>query len=311
MVKVFLEAVNGSKYELSIDDFFKKTKEYAFGKVSKEEAKVALVNTVKGIFDALPSNEMSQVSFEIINPELTNEPINENNVGQYLTSCIFQDFITYYAKLLSDVLCQKILNIKYVKATGNPAYSDLSLYGMYRDNDGLIIKSFIFCSLMDNDSLYVSTTCGTGGTAILFQLLQKKIEDKSFDVNLINKVKNIKLDSIENENTIGFYAKIGFYKKDKEANKILKDLIKKIYGKKKISFVTYINNSSFPIGGELYWSPYPKELKKLKASYVYDPLLWYKKVSEMKKQGVTKEDALKKFYTSYSNLKGAGFFERP
>ena len=311
MVKVFLEATNGSRYELSVNDFFRKTKEFAFGKVTKEEAKQVLLSVIKGIFDNLPLNENAQVYFEIINPELTKKPITQDNVNQYLTSCIFQDYIIYYAKLLSDVLCQKILNLKYVKATGNPAYSDLSLYSIFRDNDVMVIKSFIFCSLMDDDGLYVSTTCGTGGTSVLFQSLKKNIEEKNFDSPSLNNLKFIRLDSIENENTIGFYTKIGFFKKDKEANKIFKDLIKNIYSNKNMSFPKYVKNSRIPIGGELYWSPYQKVLLKMKASYIYDPILWYKKVSELKKQGVSKEDAMKQFYNYYRELKGAGFFERP
>jgi len=311
MVKVFLEAKNGSKYELPIVDYIKKNKQFALGKVTKEQARQILTDTIQGVYNALPTSDLSVAIFEVLNPELRKDGITSENIHEYLTSCVFQDYIIYFAKLLSDVLCQKILNLKYVKATGNPAYSDLSLFGMYRDNDNIVIKSFIFCSLLDNDSLYVSTTCGTGGTAKVFETLKGLIAKKNFSSEVFNNIKNIKLDSIENENTIGFYTKIGFYKKNKDTNKIIKDLIKKIYSSKKMSFPTYIQQSRIPIGGELYWSPFSKELKKLKCKYIYDPALWYKKVSEMKKQGVSKEDALNKFYSMYSELKGAGFFERP
>jgi hypothetical protein len=195
--------------------------------------------------------------------------------------------------------------------SGNTGYLDIAFYGILRKNDNLIVKSFIYIACPHPDTFFINVTCGTGGTAMLFDRLKKMVEDKNFKEESNNKVKYIILDSIENESTINFYSKIGFYKNNKDTNRIAKDMIETIYKGTVKTFEDYIKKTKKVVGGELLWSPYSKVLKSEKCSYVYEPNLWFEKILESKEQGIPKKDALNKFYLSHEDLKGSGFFERP
>ena len=301
MIKVFLETKEENLIEITLDEFIRKSKSFANGKINKSEAikilKDAFNNTYKHLED---KNKIYTIVME------TEPPLGKINYKtDYASIDLMQQFIIFYAEKLNDVLCQKVLNPKYVRATGNPAYSDINLYGFKKGNDSIIIKSFIFATTPEENELYISTTCGTGGTYILFEKLKEIIADKNFYEKEYNKIEYIHIDSIEKENTINFYGKLQFRKKDKDTKDILKDMIKKIY-RKDMLYGEYIRQSELDIGGSMYWAPTEKLYKKLKASYEYTPELWYKNIYKMKKDGISQKDVLMEFLSKYEELKGAG-----
>ena len=307
--KIYLETKNGSKTELSLDTFLRKNTDFAFGTASKEEAHRTLVSAFNDISKHIPTNtdKLHIVVLETKPPEVKDFDYKKDYMGIDL----LQQFFMYFAIELNKSLCQNLLNDSYVKTFSNPVNVDIAMYGIRKENDSLIIKSFIFGTIPSSGELKVTTTCGSGGTALLFDKLKSLIKDRSFSEETNNKLKHIKLESIENENTINFYSKIGFYKTNKETNKIVKDLIKSVYGKSVESFPKYVKKSTNDTGGVLYWSPYSKELDKLKCSYVYEPNLWFIRLHEAKEQGIPKKDAIINFYKTHQELKGAGFEERP
>ena len=138
--------------------------------------------------------------------------------------------------------------------------------------------------------------------------MKELIADKNFYEPEYNKIKYIHLDSIEKANTINFYTRIEFYKTNKDTKAILKDMINNVY-KKDLLYDEYIRKSNLDIGGSMYWSDDKKVLKKLKCSYVYEPELWYKNINKMKKDKISKPEALNYFFTKYKELKGAGIPE--
>jgi hypothetical protein len=309
MPKIYLEAKNGAHVQLDLTNFIKKNKTFAYGKATKEEARITLDKAFKDIFDNIPNNDnnLHIVILETKPPEVKDFDYKRDYMGVDL----LQQFFLFYIVELSEVLCRSLLNTTYIMQSGNTGYLDIAFYGILRKNDNLIVKSFIYIACPHPDTFFVNVTCGTGGTAILFDKLKKMVKDKGFSEETNNKVKYIILDSIENESTINFYSKIGFYKNNKDTNRIAKDMIETIYKGTVDSFEDYIKKTKKVVGGELLWSPYSKVLKSEKCSYVYEPNLWFQKILESKEQGIPKKDALNKFYLSHEDLKGAGFFERP
>jgi hypothetical protein len=300
-MKIYLENREEKLYEISVDEFIKKSKKFVDGQLNKSEAIKVLGQNLKEISDSIENN-----SGKIIVSET--RPSQSNHNYDYSAIYLLQEFIVFFSSKLNDVLCGKTLNPKYIKVTGNPGYCDISIYAFKKLNGNLIIKSFLFASLPKEDELFISTTCGTGGTAVLFEALKNLIVDKSFFESQNNKIKYMHLESVENANTIRFYSKLGFYKTNKDSNKILKDMIKSVY-KKDLLYDEYIKKSDLDIGGSLYWSNDSKVLKKLKCSYEYYPELWYKNINKFKKDKLPKSEVLNFFYSKYQDLKGAGIPE--
>ena len=300
MVKIYLESKDESLEEITIDEFIRKSKSFAGGKISKNEAAKVLKANFEKIYNSLKDKEVHTLILESQPTENAH-----NYKDDYAVIDLFQQFIIYYADSLNTVLCNKVLNPKYVRATGNPATTDINLYGVKKGNDSVSIKSFVFATVPSTHELYVSTTCGSGGTYILFEKLKKQISDKSFYEKEYNKIEYIHLDSIENAKTIGFYSKLGFYKTNKETNKILKNMIHSIY-KKDLIYETYIRQASLNIGGSMYWTDNIKIKKKLKIEYEYEPELWFKNIRKLKQDGLSQADVLNHFYSRYHELKGSG-----
>jgi hypothetical protein len=305
-MKIFLESREEKLYEITIDEFLKKTKKFVNGELTKSEAAQILNETFKEIYRAVKENSPDKIWTMIVESKPTEG--KGNYKIDYAAIDIVQQFIIYYATELTEVLCQNALNPHYVKTSGNPALTDINLYGIKRGNNSIIIKSFIFGTVPKTEELYVSTTCGTGGTSVLFDRLKELIVDKGFYEAQNNKIKYIHLDSLEKAPTIGFYSMLGFYKTNKNTNKILKDMINSVY-RKSLLYEDYIRKTDLDIGGAMYWSDDAKVLKKLKCSYEYSPELWYKNINNMKKQKIPKSEVLNHFYTKYHELKGAGIPE--
>ena len=300
MVKIYLESKDESLEEITIDEFIRKTKSFAQGKISKNEANKILKENFDKIYSSIKDKDVHTIVLE-------SQPVKDihNYKEDYAMIDILQQFIIFHAEKLNTVLCNKILNPKYVRASGNPAITDINLYGVKKGNKSVIFKSFIFASVPSDYELYISTTCGSGGTYLLFEELKKIISNKSFLEKEYNKIEYIHLDSIENAKTIGFYSKLGFYKTNKETNKILKNMVHSIY-KKNLIYETYIRQANLNIGGSMYWTDYDKVKKKLKIEYKYEPELWFKNINKLKDDGLNETDVLNHFYNSYSDLKGAG-----
>lgn len=308
--KIYLETKNDKRTELSLDTFLKDNKDFAYGTASKEEAHRTLLSAFNNIYKNI-STHTDKLHIVVLE---TNPP-DKKDVDykrDYMGVDLFQQFFMYYAVLLNEVLCQDLIDDSYIKHFSDPRYIRIFMYGMKKENNSLIVKSFIFGSIdiKKPECLEIQLTCGSGGTASLFDKVKSLIKDRKFSEEANRKLKYIKIESLENENTINFYSKIGFYKDNKESNKIVKDLIKSVYAKKVESFPNYVKKSSERTGGFLYWSPYSKELEKLKCKYIYEPRLWFIKLHEAKEQGISKKDALANFYRMYQELKGAGFEER-
>ena len=305
MIKIYLESKDSRLTEITVDEFIKSSKTFLNGKANKSEAIKLLNSAIKQIYESLDNKDKSYVYTIIAELQPAEGAVNYKT--DYYIRDLLQEFIVFYSTKLNDILCQDILNPSYIKATGNYANSNINLYGVKKDQNkvAIIIKSFAFCSVPKEEELYVATTCGTGGTSILFSKLKQLVADHSFYEKEYNKIRYIHLESIENANTINFYTRLGFYKTNKDTKNILNDMIKKIY-KKDMSYGEYIDQSNLDIGGSMYWSDEQKILKKLKCYYEYTPELWYKNIQNMKKQGLNQNEVLNHFYSKYEELKGAG-----
>lgn len=301
MPKIYLESKNGKHIELDLSNFLKKNNTFAYGKASKEEAKVTLEKAFTDMYNNMTSSTgtLHIVILETKPPEVKDFDYKRDYMGVDL----LQQFFLFYIDELAEYLCRSLLNTSYIMQSGNTGYLDIAFYGVLKGNNSIIVKSFIYIACPHPDTFYINVTCGTGGTAFLFEKLKKMVKDKSFNEDSNNKVKYLILDSIENESTINFYSKIGFYKNNKDTELILKNMVDTIYKDKIKSFDEYIKNTKKVIGGELIWSPYSKVLEKEKCSYVYEPNLWFKKIIESKEQGLSKNDTLNKLYSLYSELK--------
>jgi hypothetical protein len=305
-MKIFLESREEKLYEITIDEFLKKTKKFVNGDLNKSEAALILTETFKEIFNSVKESPPYSVHTIVLESRPAEGKVNYKR--DYAAIDLIQQFIIHFAKELSEVLCQNALNPNHLKTSGNPALTDINLYGFRKTNNSIIIKAFIFATVPKTEEMYVSTTCGTGGTAILFEKLKEIIVNKEFYEPQNNKIKYIHVDSLEKAPTIGFYSKLRFYKTNKNTNKILKDMINSVY-RKGLLYEDYIRKTDLDIGGALYWSDDAKVLKKLKCSYEYSPELWYKNINNMKKQKIPKSEVLNHFYTKYNELKGAGIPE--
>jgi hypothetical protein len=299
-MKIYLESKEEKLYEITIDEFIRKTKKFANGQLNKSEAIKQLLKNFETIKDTLKDNDIHTIVLESLPSEGSSDYKED-----YSAISLLQEFIIFYSEKLNDVLCNKVLNTKYIRSTGNPGYCDITLLGIKKSNEKLIIKSFIFATIPSEEELYVATTCGSGGTSILFEKLKELITDKNFYEPQNNKLKYIHLDSIEKAATINFYSKIEFYKKNKNTKAILQDMVKNIYNKD-LLYEEYIRNSKLDIGGSMYWSDDSRVLKKLKCSYMYSPELWYKNIMKMKKDKIPKNQVMNHFYSRYQELVGAG-----
>jgi hypothetical protein len=309
MPKIYLEAKNGAHIELDLTNFLKKNTTFAYGKASKEEARITLEKAFSDIYNNI--EDVGSTLHMVILETKPAEVKDFNYKRDYMGIDLLQQFFLFYVVELGDVLCRSLINNSYIMQSGNTGYLDIAFYGVLKGNNSIIVKSFIYIACPSPDVFYVNVTCGTGGTALLFDKLKLMVQDKSFNEPTNNKVKYIALDSIENDSTINFYSKIGFYKNNKDTNRIAKDMIDTIYKGQIDTFEDYVKKTKKVIGGDLIWSPYSKVLQKEKCSYVYEPGLWFVKILEAKEQGIAKKDALNKFYLMHQDLKGAGFFERP
>lgn len=299
-MRVFLQTKDGNDIELDMNEFFRKTKTFVFGEISKEQAIHLLDKSVQEIYKAVekfPPDELSQIYAYAVEKKLSYELL------------IFEQFVNYYSEKLNEVLCNKSINPKYIKGYGNPSVANLSMFNILRGpvKDSIIIKGFLYGTNPVDNELYVSTTCGTGGTSLLFETLKRKIKEGSGEWD---KITYIKLDSVENPNTIKFYGKLGFYKSNKESASILRDMIKHIYGKRKYDFNKYVNKTTKIVGGTMYWfkSDSIRKNFSVKCSYEYHPELWYINLEGIKDNGVSKRDAYKYFVDFYKKeaLTGAG-----
>jgi len=306
MIKIYIESRDGKRYELSINEFIKKTKLFVEGHLAKPEILDLLKNIFQEIYDKA-KHTGSELNTMIIEAQPRGFEYRYSDTGtDYAMLDLLQQFITFFSTNLNDILCQKALNKKWIKSTGNPVYSDINLYGFLKEDNAIIIKSFLFATLPTEKELYISSTCGTGGTSVIFEALKGKIENKGFEEAQYNKVQYIHLESIENANTIKFYTKLQFYKTNKDTHKILKYMVKQIYKKKYVDFDDFVRKAGQEIGGSLYWAPKESILKKLKAEYIYQPELWFKNIQKFKQDGLSKQDVLEHFYSKYEELEGAG-----
>ena len=299
-MKVFLQTKDGKDIQLDIEEFFRKTKTYVFGEITKSQAYTYLEASIKEMYDSIKDSspdELHQIYAFAVENQLSYEIL------------VFEQFVNYYSEKLNEVLCNKSINPKYIKGYGNPSVANLSMFNILRGKEpnSLIIKGFLYGTNPEDKELYVSTTCGTGGTALLFETLKQRIKDGKGEWD---KIEYIKLDSVESPNTINFYGKLGFYKSNKESASILRDMIKHIYSKRGSSFEKYVNKTNKIVGGTMYWFKSDSARKKyrVKMDYEYHPELWYMNLEGIRDNKVPKNQAYKYFVDYYHKeaLTGAG-----
>jgi hypothetical protein len=181
MIRIYIESRDKKRTELSFHDFIKESKDFVNGNISKNEVLNILTTSFKEIYDKAKHTGIDLNTMIIeAQPRGFENRYSKDNTVDYLVLDLIQQFITFYAIKLNDVLCEKALNKKWIKATGSPVYSDINLYGFLKEPNTIIIKSFIFATLPEKDELYISSTCGTGGTSSLFEHLKNVIKERSF-----------------------------------------------------------------------------------------------------------------------------------
>lgn len=269
-LKIYLEDYEGNLNEMSIDEFISKQKDpsLGFSDIPEDEAKDILEQFIYEILDRNKKKDMRQLCIEHIGKSAPN-------------MLLFQQFVIFYSEKLRRVLCGSEINKKYIKAVGNPAYSDVDYYNIIKKSPNeLIIKGFAFCGYPNKDELFINLVCGTGGTAKLIEAVLGTIEVGS----LSNKPKYIGLDSIETEQALEFYHKLGFRKPKEDATKTINDMIKS----KAKTFKEYADANPSKAGGKLYLFPHnaqgEKYLKKLKCEWLYNPVGWFDKIKQLKKE---------------------------
>ena len=257
-IKVYLEDRDGKHEPLSIDEFVKDEKD-------REILEGFIGDVLK---DIKKTNEIHTLSFEHIGKSLPH-------------LLIFQSFVLNYADKLKRMLCGGEINKKYIKATGSPGYSDVDFYNIIKKSDNeLIIKGFAFCGYPNRRELFVNLVCGTGGTAKLIQSMMDAVEAK----RLQYKPKYIALESIETEQALQFYGKLGFRKPKKDAIATITDMI----DSKAKTFKQYADEKQSKAGGKLYLFPHnaegEKHLKKLNCEWIYTPDKWFDTIITLKKE---------------------------
>ena len=167
--------------------------------------------------------------------------------------------------------------------------------------DSITIKGFAYCNVPNKDEIFVSTVCGTGGTAKIFDVIMSNIINKEFD---FNDPKYISLSSIENPDTINFYTKLGFRKTDKDAMAIIRDMFKS----NDKTFEEYVKEGRKIVGGDMFLFPSTpdgvKFLKKKKCNLIYNPQEWFYIIKDAKKEGRDIDYVIEKF--KEEKLEGAG-----
>ena len=262
-VQLYIQDHDGKDHELSIDEFLdnQKNPTLGFDNLSKDESRKLLDEFITKVIKEKEVDDMKQLCIEH-----GSTPSHE--------LVLFQQLVIFYSKKLRSVLCSDQLNADYIKATGNPGYSELDFYNIIKKSDTeMIIKGFAFCTFPNKNELYINTICGTGGTGHLIKTILDSIEGK----HLSTKAKYLALDSIETPEALGFYSKLGFRKTKLDTLKTIKSIIKS--SKTKKSFENYTDNNPKVVGGKLYLFPHNKLgeswLKKLGCEWIYDPESWY------------------------------------
>ena len=264
MSQFYLQDIHGKDHLLSIDDFI--------DVVNPKDEKI-VKETLQEFYEEIIIN--TKKDNEIHTVMIYEE--DKNNAFFH----IFMDFLTVHADKLSDLLCQKKLNVKYVRGFSHYEVNDMLFLNVLHDGKKAIIKGFAFCSNPEKEEIYVSTVCGTGGTAKIFKHM--------VDVMMYNDYKKplsfIHLESIENTNTINFYSKLGFRKTDEDTKAIIKDMFKS----KAKTFSEYVTKSKNIVGGSMYlFAPDTRgerQLKKHKCHYIYTPAEWFDEINKLKKEG--------------------------
>ena len=290
-MKIFLQDREGKNHELSINDFIKNQKNLGFKDVSKDTAREILESMFSDMLDNIKKND--EISTVMIEADTNDVPIDV---------IIFQQFMSYHSNKLTDIICSRKLNPKYVKTTSNPAISPITYYNMIKSKDDtLIIKGFAYCNIPSKDEIFVATVCGTGGTAKIFDVIMDNIVNKDFE---FNSPKFISLNSIENPDTINFYTKLGFRKTDKEAESIIREMFKSNVK----TFEEFVKEGKKIVGGDMFlFPPTPdgvKYLKKKKCNLIYNPQEWFYIIKDAKKDGKDINFVLEKF--KEDKLEGAG-----
>lgn len=270
-LKVYLEDYDGKHIELSIDEFIQGQKNPTLG------------------FKDIPQIEASRILDRFISKLLSNQKTKNKlktlcfeHIGKSTPEMIlFQQFVIFYSKKLKSVLCGNEINDKYIKAVGNPAYSDVDFYNIIKKSDTeLVIKGFAFCGYPSKQELYINLVCGTGGTGQLIHTALKAVTDKL----LQHKPKYISLESIETEQALQFYTKMGFRKPKPDTIKTINDMVTS----KVKTFSQYADSRHSLAGGKLYLFPHNKEgeriLKKLKCEWLYSPVKWFETIQTLKKE---------------------------
>jgi hypothetical protein len=196
-MKVFLQDKEGINHELKFEEFYRTYK--------NKECKKYLEEFFDSILESgnLKKDDIVTVSIESASSESPS------------WDCI-STFFQFHSDKLAQHLCQGKINRKYVKSKASPSIIDMMLLNLIQKNDDILIKGFAFCTSPKVGELYVTTTCGTGGTAKLFDSMLESVQENKFE----KIYKYIKLDSVENPNTIRFYSKLGFRKPDKDSEEI-------------------------------------------------------------------------------------------
>ena len=243
IMKIYIQDHDGINHELSITNFVAKQKNLGYKNVSKSEAVSLLEDFLTKIQPK--DKDLHQLYVE---------------THQDKQLLLFQQFILYNADRLRTVLCNKVLNTKFIAASGHPGYSDLEIYNILKAPDGVVIKGFAFCTFPTKGELYIDVICGTGGTGELVRNLFKQLPN-------IN-CKYISLDAIETPQALTFYEKLGFKKSDGDTVKTL-DAIQK---SKSETFADFCKTSPLKASGKLYLGKLPN---KIKAHYIYTPEEWF------------------------------------
>ena len=281
-MKVFLQDKEGNNHELKFDEFYRT--------VQNKDCKKYLEEFFESIQD---SGKLKEDDIITVSIENVGDTIKED----YL--CISK-FFEYHSEKLANYLCQGQLNPKYVRAKASPLIVDTMLLNLLKHNDDIIIKGFAFCTNPRAGELYVTTTCGTGGTAKLFDAMLDSVQEDKFE----KKYKYIKLDSVENPNTIRFYTKLGFREPDKDTEEIIRNM----YQSQAKSFDDYVKTTKKIVGGPMYLFPINAEgekmLKKKKCNHIYSPEEWFDELKKFKKAGKSVEEFLEQ--NKKDKLEGAG-----
>ena len=268
-IAVYIEDYDGKQNRLDIDEFIEKEPRLGFQDVSKEKAREELEGFIREIIDMQKKkDDLKQLCLEHIGKST-------------FKMLLFQQFIIFYADKLRTVLCDSQINKKYIKAVGNPGYSDVDFYNLFKKSDDeLVIKGFAFCGYPSKKELFINLVCGTGGTGKLIHTIHGMVEAKT----LANKPAYVSLDSIETEQALEFYAKLGFRKPKKETMETINSMLKS----KAKTFQDYADTNPSKTAGKLYLFPHNAEgekyLKKLNCHWIYTPVKWFDAIQTMRKE---------------------------